>query len=275
LSTAELDTNVVSPGYFESMKFAVAASRTASLCRTGLVNREAADLYFGGKPDGAAVIDERGQRTEINGVVEPSRLVAFQRREGAAIYFPMQQDAPPVMSLILGVREGATLDLAELLRRVDSVPGRGPSPVIVKTLAKHLSQTAFASLRIATAIVGASATTGLVLGILGLYGALSDAARQRRRELGVRIAFGAQRHHIILQVLKEGVRLACAGIVTGMAAWWMVARVVGGIAPAGAAPPCWTWLAAPLVLAAAVAIASILPARRALLVDPASIMRET
>jgi putative ABC transport system permease protein len=208
-------------------------------------------------------------------VVQPSPLVAFQRSEGPAIYFPMAQDAPPVMSLILGMREGHTPDLADLLRRVESVPGRGPLPVIVKTLAQHLSQTAFAPLRIATAIVGASATTALVLGVLGLYGALSDAARQRRRELGVRIAFGAQRHHVILQVLKEGGRLACAGLLAGAAVWLVVSRFVTGLAPAGAAAPWWAWLAAPLALAAAVAIASVMPARRALLVDPATIMRDT
>jgi hypothetical protein len=110
----------------------------------------------------------------------------------------------------------------------------------------------------------------LVSRVLGLYGALSDA-----RELGVCLAFAAQRHHIILQVLQEGARLARAGIVTDLAAWAMVSRIVTGIAPAGAAPPWWSWLAAPSVLAAAVVIAGILPDRRALLVDPDIIMRES
>jgi hypothetical protein len=230
-----------------------------------VVTREAADLYFDGKALGAAVIDDRGQRTEITGVIQPAPLVAFQRREGPAIYFPMAQDAPPVMTLILGMRQGATPDLADLLRRLDAVPGRGPSPIIVNTLARHLSQTAFAPMRIAAAIVGASAATALLLGVLGLYGSLSDAARRRRRELGVRIAFGAQRRHVILQVLKEGARLACAGIVSGVIAWLAIART---------APPWWSWLGASLVLATAVAVASIVPARRTLLTDPALIMRE-
>jgi putative ABC transport system permease protein len=275
LTRAELDVQVVSQGYLQSMGQAVSQNRAGGFCRTGMVNREAADLYFAGDAEGAAVIDDRGTRTQIIGVVQPAPLVAFQRREGPAIYLPMAQDAPPVMSVILGVRNGATIDMTDLLRRIESVPGRGPLPPIVKTLAEHLGRTAFAPLRIAAAMVGASATTALVLGVLGLYGALNDAARQRRRELGVRIAFGAQRHHVILQVLKEGARLAGAGIVTGLAAWLLVSRVVTGIAPAGAAPPWWAWLAAPLVLAAAVAIASILPARRALLVDPAIIMRDS
>jgi len=146
--------------------------------------------------------------------------------------------------------------------------------VLVRTLDAYLSQTALAPLRIATLIVGASATTAFVLSVLGLFGALTDAARQRRRELAVRIALGAQRRHVIFQVLWEGGRLAGAGALAGTLGSLLLSRILTRIAPANASPALWIWLAAPLVLAGAVAIASVLPTRKALIVNPVTIMRD-
>src|SRR5438132_8222002 len=147
----------------------------AGVCRVGVVNQEAADLYFGGNPIGAAVIDGIGRRTEIVGVVRSSQLGTFQRRPEPAIYFPMAQDCLQSMTIILGTRNASDLILAELRRRLPLVPGRGPAPPVVKTLETHLNQTALAPLHVATAIIGASAITALLLSVLGLYSGLTDA----------------------------------------------------------------------------------------------------
>lgn len=280
LETAELDANVVSPSYFAAMGLPVVAGRifpddpAPRGCRVAVVNQDAAALYFGGKAVGAAVIDERGRRTDIIGVVHATQLGAFQRRVEPAIYFPMVQDCPRYMTMITGVRETNGSTLVELTRTIESVPGRSPAPIIVRTLEAYLSQTALAPLRIATVIIGACAATSLLLSVLGLYSALSDAARQRRRELAVRIALGARRRHVVGQVLMEGGRLACAGAVAGLVGSLLLLRWLAGIAPSNGLPAAWVWVTAPLVLAAAVVIASALPARRALMVDPVTIMRD-
>ena len=67
-----------------------------------------------------------------------------------------------------------------------------------------MSRTAFAPERIATVLVGASATIALVLGMLGLYGIMSEAARRRQREFALRIALGARGGHVVGQVISEG-----------------------------------------------------------------------
>jgi len=108
----------------------------------------------------------------------------------------------------------------------------------------------------------------LLLSVLGLFGTLSDAARQRRRELAIRIALGAQRWRVIAQVLGEGGRLACAGTLAGMLGSVVLSRWMTGITWGSGSPALWVWLAAPIVLAGVVAIASFLPARRALMVNP-------
>jgi hypothetical protein len=103
---------------------------------------------------------------------------------------------------------------------------------------------------------------------------LSDAVRQRRREFAVRIALGAQRRHVILQVLREGARLACTGAVAGTLGSLLLSRMLAGIIPGNGLPAFWVWMVAPLLLAASVVIASVLPARRASIVDPLTIMRD-
>jgi ABC-type lipoprotein release transport system permease subunit len=279
LASAELDANVVSASYFQMMGLSLNAGQgfdqlTRGGCRIGVVNQEAANLYFGGQAVGAAVIDDKGFRTGIVGVVQSRPLGTFQRRADPTIYLPMPQDALFRMTLIASATEVNDPLLAELRRRIDSVPGSGGARAVVKTFDTHLTQTALAPLRLAATIMSASATTGLVLSVLGLLGALSDAARQRRRELAVRVALGAQRWRVVGQVLVEGGRLACAGAVAGMFGSLVLSRLLARITPVGSSPALWVWLAAPLVLAGAVAIASVLPARRALIVNPLMIMRD-
>jgi hypothetical protein len=280
LQRIELDSNVISPGYFTVMEWPLVAGKffpddTKPVgCRVAVINREANDLYFNGNAIGTSVIDDIGRRTEIIGVVHATGLGTFERRMEPAIYFPMSQDFLPYMTLILNASNVNKRTLEELRVTIDSVPGRGPSPVLVKTLDTYLYQTALAPLRIATMIIGASATTALLLSVLGLFGALSDAVRQRRREFALRIALGAQRRHVIWQVLKDGGRLAFAGTVAGTLGSLLLARTLSQIAPGNASPAPWIWLAAPLLLGVSVVLASVVPARRALILNPLVILRD-
>ena len=274
LARAELDMNVVSSAYFNAMGLTLIAGqqftdrRVSEDCRVGVVNQEAAHLYFGDKPIRAAVIDDRGVRTTIVGVVRSSPLGIFERRAEPAIYFPMWQDSLPRMTLIAGARRIKAPMLADLRRHIESVPGHGTAPVVIRMLSTHLAQTALAPLRIAVVIMGASAATALILSILGLFGALNDAARERRRELAIRITLGAQRWHVVCRVLKEGGQLAGAGILIGTLGSLLLSRWWIGVTPRANPPSVWIWLSAPLVLAFAVLIASVLPARRASMVTP-------
>ncbi|MBA0087300.1 MAG: hypothetical protein HRJ53_20135, partial [Acidobacteria bacterium Pan2503] len=281
LASADFETNVVSPGYFDAVDGKLVAGqgfggRTVSTgCRIGIVNQEAADLYFGGNAVGAAVIDEQGRRTNIIGVVHSGPLGAFQRRVEPTLYLPMSQRVLTSMNMIVYVREVNGPLLADLRRRLEEVPGHGPSAVLVRTFETYLNQTSLAALRIATLLLGVSATMALLLSVLGLFGALSDAAHQRRCELAIRIALGAPRWRVISQVLGEGVRLACAGMLAGMLMSFALSRWMRGITPGSGSPPLWVWLAAPLALAGVVTLASALPARRALMTNPLTIMHDT
>jgi ABC-type antimicrobial peptide transport system permease subunit len=279
LVSAELDRNVVSPTYFEAMGFTLIAGQlfadrpTTGARRVSVVNQEAADLYFGGNPVGAGVIDDQGVRTAILGVVRSRVFGNFQRRAEPAIYFPMTQDCLARMTLIANIQKTNGAALHDLRGGIESVPGRGLAPVLIESFTAHLTHTALAPLRIASVVIGASAVTALLLSLVGLLGALDDAARRRRRELAIRMALGAQRWRIIWHLLREGGRLACAGTLLGMLGSWALSRLLAGIAPGDGSPDLAVWLAAPLVLAVSVLLASMLPARRALMVNPLSVLR--
>jgi putative ABC transport system permease protein len=271
---------VASPGYFDDVGIKLVAGQSftdpakSGGCRSGIVNQEAADLYFGGRAVGAALIDEQGRRTDIIGVVHSKPLGTFQRQAEPTLYLRMSEDVVPRMSMIIRVREINRLLLTQLRRSLELVPGRGPSPVLVRSLETYLDQTSLAPLHIAMVLLGVSATMALLLSFLGLFGALSDVARERRRELAIRIALGAPRWRVIGQVLGEGVRLAGAGTVTGMVASLALSRWMSGIAQGNGSPALWVWLSAPVALAGVIVLASVLPARRALMVNPTMIMRE-
>ena len=273
-----IDTTVVSPDYFATIGMPVVDGKTFSHaddprgCRTAVVNQEAAELYFGGHAVGGAVIDASGTRTEIVGVVQSASLRAAQRSAQPAIFLPLSQNFVPRVTLLLPAAATDAAVLAAIERRVTAIEG-GDSPPRVTTLDAQLARTALASERIALALVSASAVIGIVLGILGLYGAMSEAVRRRRREFAVRIALGAKGRQIMRRVLADGLRLAGAGLVGGGILSLLAARWLRQIVPDPEAP-LWAWIAAPVVLAAAVAVASVLPARRAAAVDPLTLMRE-
>jgi predicted permease len=276
---AVLGAHVVSVSYFDLMGLSSVAGRIFRSdaadddCRVGVVNQAGSELYFGGHAVGGAVIDAAGRRTEIVGVVRSPLLRASQRNVEPAIYLPMAQDFLPLMTVIVKTREANDAMLASVRRTLDSVGG-GRRPAVVTTLEDHLKRVALAPERIAMVLVGASAATALALGVLGLYGAMADAARRRRREFGVRLALGAQSWRLIRQVLEEGVRLAAAGAAAGLLGSLIVARWLERITPSAGPLPLWVWLAAPLALLGSVAIASVLPARLALATDPLTIMRD-
>ena len=276
--TGLLDTTIVSPEYFSIMGLpavagAVLSESPRSDCRIGVLNHEAAELYFGGHAVGGAIIDSAGRRTEIVGVVRSALLGTSQRHPEPTLYLPMGQDYQPRMTLVLNATNASDTLLAAVRRALIGVPGGAVLPAVM-TLDAHLSRTALAPQRIATLLVSASALLGLLLGGLGMYGALADSARQQRREIALRIALGAQSWRVVRQVVAEGIRLAGVGTLAGLLGALLAARGLTRISPGADAAAAWVWLAAPVVLLTAVCIASVLPARRALAVSPLTIMRD-
>jgi ABC-type antimicrobial peptide transport system permease subunit len=113
----------------------------------------------------------------------------------------------------------------------------------------------------------------LVLGIIGIYGVLSFLVSQRTREIGVRIALGAQRGEVLYLVMKDGAKFSFAGIAVGLAGALLVTRLMSselyGVSPLDP----MTYLGVALVMAAVTLLACYVPTRRAMRVDPMVALR--
>ncbi len=275
----ELNANVISASYFGALDMPLVAGqkfseeRIAGEGRVGVINQEAADLYFNGRPLGAGVIDETGARAEIIGVVKSQVFGTFEQRAEPAIYFPMWQDCPPRLTLMLNGAKGKKT-VNELRYKIESIPLHGPAPAAISTLDAQLAQSGVAALRIATLIGSMTAGAALILSILGLLSAQGDAERQRQRERALRIALGAQRWRIVLLVMTNASRLALAGTAAGTLLSFVLLRLVAADVSVISSPRAGVWLIAPLLPAAAVMIASVIPARRASVTSPLEIMRD-
>jgi len=123
-------------------------------------------------------------------------------------------------------------------------------------------------------LLTAFAALALLLASLGLYGLLSYTVTQRSREIGLRMALGASASRVVGMVVLRGVALAAAGLVAGLSAAWLMAGAMSKILYGVQATDPMTYGAVALLLAAIAAAASWIPARRAVSIDPISVLRE-
>ena len=129
--------------------------------------------------------------------------------------------------------------------------------------------------RAATAwVIGTFSALALILAVAGIYGIVSYSVGQRRKEISIRMALGAEAAAVRRLVLKQGVGIVLAGVVAGLLGAFAAARMISGILVEVSAkdPAVFAGVAALLLLVAAVA--SYLPARRAAVLEPAGVLRE-
>src|SRR5262249_17069847 len=197
-------------------------------------------------------------------------LRASQRAQQPAIYLPMSQHYLPRMTLIIGVDQANDAAVGSVRRQIEQVSGG--EGAVVMTLSAHLARTALAPERLAAVLVAALRGVGGRVGAVGVEGTVAESARQRQREVALRLALGAGGWRVVRLMIAECVRLAGTGIVAGSIGSVVVARWLTRITPDAGLPGVRGYLIAALVVAGEVAIGCVLPARRALAVDPLSIL---
>jgi putative ABC transport system permease protein len=143
----------------------------------------------------------------------------------------------------------------------------------VRTMSDRMSSS-MARQRFSTLMLGAFAMFALLLAIVGVYGVMSYLVTQGAHDIGLRMALGAQRGRIVLMVLRQGMELAGAGVVIGLAGALLLTRVMASLLFGISATDVMTFAAVTLSLVAIALLASYIPARRATRVDPVVALRD-
>ena len=271
--------HVVSPEYFAAIGVPLARGRWFSTGDSGtapgvmIVNQAMArQLWPGEDPIGRRITHELsivpGQATsrEIVGVVGDVRHFGLQQPAEPQMFVPHAQMPWPSMAVVLRTSLDAGQVAAAVRQSVWSVDRSIPVPPI-RQLQEALSG-ATGQPRFRAWVLGVFASIAVLLAVTGLYATMAYAAQQRTRELGLRIALGATPGQAMALLVRNGLALAGAGVLVGLAAAAIVARFIAsmlfGVSPLDPV----TFAGGPILLMAVAAIACYVPARRARRLDP-------
>lgn len=218
-----------------------------------------------------------GETIEIVGIVPATRHALFERDQPGAIYLPFARGFQSNVSFFVRVHSlssGSEVITADLLRR--TIREIDPSvPIIsLKTFGQHLdANLQLWVVRAGAALFSIFGLLALGLAIVGLYGVKAYSVARRTREIGIRMALGAQRGAVLRMIMREGSIMLLCGLTLGLLLAMATGKVLSGILyEVGALDPV-AFTSAPLVLAAAALIATWLPARRATRVNPIHALR--
>jgi macrolide transport system ATP-binding/permease protein len=279
----EVNQRDVSPDFFSTLRAKLLRGRyftdadDASKPLVVIINQTLVKKYFPGEdPIGKKIGDtELSPKSikEIIGVVEDVHDGALDSEMWPAVYYPFNQDTDTFFSLVARTSQAEGTLLPTLVAAVHEIdPGIGTMNEATMTDRINNSPTAYLH-RSSAWLVGGFATLALLLGVIGLYGVIAYSVSQRTREIGVRMALGAQRGSVYRLIMKEAGWLAGAGIGAGLLCSIAAATLIRGLL-FGVRP--WdggTLGAVCFVLAISALLASYIPARRAASVDPMVALR--
>ena len=275
--------------YFRTMGIPLVAGKTfdrLDLQRPGeaIISRQTA-IMFWKDSTGRAALGKRfkalpgpGPWYTVVGVVGDTRDSAVAAAPRQTVYFPevVEPDSNYTQiryTMAIAVRTGGST--ATITRAVQGVVREMDSllPTYEVRSMSAVFSASMAQLSFTMMILGAAAAVTLLLGAIGLYGVMAYAVTLRTRELGVRIALGAQPRSVAAMMTRQGIALTTIGIVSGLVIFAIVARFIRsflyGVAPSDP----MTLAAAALMLVIVAALASYVPARRASRVDPVEALR--
>jgi predicted permease len=270
------------PGYFETMGNRLVAGR--SLTWTDIYQRQPVVVIsetlareYWTEPARALGKRVRGFRPtwyEIVGVSGNERDDGLNQPPTAIVYWPMLNDVYQERTVAYAVRSsrvGTPGFLRELQQAVWSVNSSLPLAAVQPLdaiLSQSMAQTSFAM-----TMLGIAAGIALLLGVVGIYGAIAYIVAQRTREIGLRIALGAQAGDVQRMFLRHGLSLTAVGVALGVGVALVLTRVMSALLFGIGPTDLMTYAAVSGILAAVALLATYLPARRASSVDPMVALR--
>ena len=273
----QADLRIVTPGYFRTMRIALLSGRTfnehdgPAAAPVIIVNDAMARQLFAGENPIGQRLQLYGRAREIIGVVGSVRHYGFNRDPRPEMILPNLQFQFGAMTLVARSHLEPSALAAAISREVHAIDPELPISR-VRTMDEYLSNSV-AQPRFTTVLLIAFAAVAMLLAIVGVYGVMSYAVSQRTREIGVRIALGADRQDVVWMVVGHGMMLAGLGIVAGLAGAAAATRLMRELLFGVTATDPFTFALAAVALGLASLIAAYVPAWRASRVAPATALR--
>ncbi|HEV3142092.1 MAG TPA: ABC transporter permease, partial [Vicinamibacterales bacterium] len=271
------DIRIATPGYFETMKMALLRGRVIDgRDRQGLpgamvINETMARRYFDGEDPLGKVVHNPHGKAEVVGIVADVKHYGLDGPARAELFMPAWQNPLNGMAFVVRTASDPKLFVDSIRREVLAIDAEQPI-FDTSTMVDVVARSVFLP-RVSMLLLSAFAASALLLAIVGIYGVVSYAVTQRTRELGVRMALGADAGATIRLVLGKSMTLVLGGTVCGLVVSFGLTRLLGrllyGVSPLDPI----VFVGVSSLLGAAGFLASLIPARRATRVDPIVALR--
>jgi putative ABC transport system permease protein len=273
----------VSPEFMKTLHMQLVRGRDFSAFdnqaapRVAIVNESMAERFWPGKdPLGRRFkrLDDPEHVIDVIGVMRNAVMEELVSPVGPYFLMPLEQNYVSRQTLIVrtsGPAMGITQPVLQVIRQIDSaVPVSN-----VASLSRNLDGiTGFLLFRLGAGLATGLGVLGFTLAVVGLYGVISYSTGQRKREIGIRIALGAQPGRVLLAMLREGFVIVGSGVIAGVLAATLIAKLAGSFLVGVSVFDPLTYFSVSILLAAVALLASAIPAQRATHVDPAIVLRQ-
>jgi putative ABC transport system permease protein len=277
--TASANYRLISPGYLQALTIPLKRGRdfnehdTRESPPVALINEALAKRYFPNEDPIGKQLNVEGQQAprEIIGIIGDLKQIKLDGEVRPEIYVPFLQFTVFSMSLVVRTSSDPSSLTSSILQQISRVDP--DQPVFrVKTMDQYLGES-MGPRRLSTTLLGAFAAFALLLAAIGVYSVMNYLVSQRRHEIGIRMALGASQREILKLVVGQGMWISLLGIGFGIAAALLLTRIMTsllyGITPSDPL----TYIANSLMLLAVALLACLIPARRAMSVDPIIALR--
>ncbi len=271
--------NLVGEGYFDALGIALSAGRSFTArddrtqSRVAIVNESFVRRFFAGRQALGRVLHGWGQELTVVGVVRDTKYASVSEEAQPYLYVPFRQFAAADSECVLHIAQsGSGGSLLALAQRELETLGSAATVVWEMPLREYIGASMFKN-RLAATLLSLLGLTSLLLAAIGIYGVSSYGVRQRKTELGIRMALGATGGDIVALVVGQAVRMATIGIAVGFALSIFGSRALASLLYGVESLDPVVLVVVGGVLALVALFSSLLPAVRASRIDPAIILR--
>jgi predicted permease len=268
---------LVTADYFETMRIDLVAGRSFTArdregAPVAIVNEAFARRFWPGVPAVGRQFEQEGRRFTVVGVARDGRYRQLTDPPFALVYRVLGQGYEPDLTLHVRVASGPPGALAETVRRAVRAEHADLLLAAARTMPESMLQATIGQ-RIGSRTLAVFGGLALLLAAVGIYGVMAYSVSQRTREIGVRMALGADRAGVARLVLRQGARITAAGLLAGGALAFGAGRLLQGLLLGLSPADPLTFAGVAGLLALVALLACLLPARRAAAVDPVRAFR--